>query len=346
MRWRKSIFSLSLVCVLSATAARADEIHLKDGSKIVGNIVGFEDGSFKVETAYGFAMVRKDSIQEIVPSAPAKAPDGAAKPAKAKENSKQDASVEPESGAPNSQTSASQAKLAGAAQAPVSGHAAVKAAATSPKSNDSSIAAPRATSAATATGVTPQPTPIAAPSTSAAAEAAAPVAVSIPASAPAPRPVEIKETVHGNLYVNQTYGFSIYCPPGWDIMADSRAAMPEAITALGTLDHSSLLAIGRDTQGGTIDARASATQRKLRDIYDNFRPLLTRSISVAGLPAKEQRFRGTADGHDWSVIAVTLERGNEVFTVLGMTYADSDLIQIQENVLAKEITSLQFTAAQ
>ena len=51
-----------------AAGVRADEIRLKDGSKIVGTVVGYEDGSFKVETAYGFALVRKDSIAEIIPA--------------------------------------------------------------------------------------------------------------------------------------------------------------------------------------------------------------------------------------------------------------------------------------
>ena len=32
----------------------------------------------------------------------------------------------------------------------------------------------------------------------------------------------------------------------------------------------------------------------------------------------------------------------EVFTVLGMTYADNDLIQIQENVINRSIASLDF----
>jgi len=317
------------VCAISGAVARADELHLKDGSKIIGNIVGFEDGSFKVETAYGFAMVRKDSIQEIVPSAPAKPVESPIKPAKAaKENFKQDASA-----APNSDGSGPQAKPAAPQAAPAK--SAVKAIA---KPNDS-------VSVATPSMATPEPTPVSAP-IAPGTQTAAPVAEPIAAPAPPPQPVEIKETVRGNLYINQTYGFSIYRPPDWDIMADSRAAMPEAITALGTLDHSSLLAIGRDTQGGTVDARAASTERKLRGIYENFRPLLSHNITVAGLPAKEQRFRGSADGHDWSVIAVTLVRGNEVFTILGMTYADTDLIQIQENVLAKAITSLQFTAAQ
>ena len=37
---------------------------------------------------------------------------------------------------------------------------------------------------------------------------------------------------------------------------------------------------------------------------------------------------------------MVIARGNEIFTVLGMTYADNDLIQIQENVIAKAIASL------
>jgi hypothetical protein len=39
---------------------------------------------------------------------------------------------------------------------------------------------------------------------------------------------------------------------------------------------------------------------------------------------------------------VVIGRGNDIFTVLGMTYADSDLIQIQENVIARAIASLDF----
>ena len=41
---------------------------------------------------------------------------------------------------------------------------------------------------------------------------------------------------------------------------------------------------------------------------------------------------------------MTIARGNEVFTVLGMTYADDDLIQIQENVIGRAIASLDFSA--
>ena len=56
----------------------------------------------------------------------------------------------------------------------------------------------------------------------------------------------------------------------------------------------------------------------------------------------EYRYRGNADEHDWSGTLVVIERSGEIFTALGMTYADNDLIQIQENVIAKAITSLDF----
>jgi len=69
----------------------------------------------------------------------------------------------------------------------------------------------------------------------------------------------------------------------------------------------------------------------------------TRHLSVAGVPAVEQRSRGSADGRDWSVILLTLFKGGDAYTLLGMTYADSDLIQVQENVIAKAINSLKFT---
>src|SRR3989304_3548992 len=61
--------------------ARADEIRLKDGSKIVGTTVDCESDSVKVQTASGFARVRKDSIAQIIPAAPAKAAEPAKAPA-------------------------------------------------------------------------------------------------------------------------------------------------------------------------------------------------------------------------------------------------------------------------
>ena len=54
-----------LAVAVPAGAARADEIRLKDGTKIIGTIVGFENDSFRVETSYGFALIQKDKVADI-----------------------------------------------------------------------------------------------------------------------------------------------------------------------------------------------------------------------------------------------------------------------------------------
>src|ERR1700688_4298954 len=62
----KSILGLAFLSLqFTAGAARADEIRLKDGTKIVGTIVGFENDSFRVETSYGFALIQKDKVADI-----------------------------------------------------------------------------------------------------------------------------------------------------------------------------------------------------------------------------------------------------------------------------------------
>ena len=70
---RRSLRVAALTCGLcfAATAARADEIRLKDGKKLYGVIVAYEDNMFKVKTDYGYVLVEKDKIASIVPSTPA-----------------------------------------------------------------------------------------------------------------------------------------------------------------------------------------------------------------------------------------------------------------------------------
>ena len=76
----RAIPGLALLAVLlGATAARADEIRLKDGTKISGTIVGFENGSFRVETSYGFALIQKDKVADINITAAKKEPEPKAK---------------------------------------------------------------------------------------------------------------------------------------------------------------------------------------------------------------------------------------------------------------------------
>ena len=69
-----------LVVLLCGAGARADEIRLKDGTKISGTIVGFENGSFRVETSYGFALIEKDKVADINIVAAKKEPEPKAKP--------------------------------------------------------------------------------------------------------------------------------------------------------------------------------------------------------------------------------------------------------------------------
>jgi hypothetical protein len=155
----------------------------------------------------------------------------------------------------------------------------------------------------------------------------------------------------------------MYKPPDWNLIGDARSALPNAIAALGTNDQNTLLVVGRNSlldsaapsdasrssgnagrNSDSLAAHAAATEHALRQIYENYRPIPQRRSTVAGLPAIEQRFRGSLDNIDWSVIVLTFVRDTEVFTILGMTHADDDLIQIQENVIAKTIGSLQFAA--
>src|SRR5712692_7627373 len=64
-----AIFAGAMSAVVLST--RADEIRLKDGKKLYGVIVAYEDNMFKVKTDYGFVLVEKDKIASIVPSTPA-----------------------------------------------------------------------------------------------------------------------------------------------------------------------------------------------------------------------------------------------------------------------------------
>ena len=72
-RFRSSsvrIAALAAAIATFSTCACADEIRLKDGKKLYGVIVAYEDNMFKVKTDYGFVLVEKDKIASIIPAAP------------------------------------------------------------------------------------------------------------------------------------------------------------------------------------------------------------------------------------------------------------------------------------
>ena len=292
---KRACLILALV-LLSVAAARADEFHLKDGSTIVGVIVGYQGNSFRVKTSYGFALVDRDSIASITVSKPNPAEKKAAKPSA------------PEKGKPadsaSSQASTSKGENAVAAKREESAKAV-------------GDAKPEVASAA------PQQT------ASAATKPATQTANQQPAAPPAPEtpaPIPVREEVQGNLYINDTYGFSIYKPPDWDVIEGARAALPGAVVAMGTSDQTTYLIIGLEPSSGTLQTHVASTNERLSNMFDNYRPLAARQTIVAGLHAIEYQFQGMANDQQWSGTVMLLSRGDNFFTIFGVASAKTDLV--------------------
>jgi len=66
----------AVLVLLVGAPLGAEEFYLKDGTRIVGKVVGYEKDAFRVETSFGIAIIYKDRIQRIVfdASSPAAAP--------------------------------------------------------------------------------------------------------------------------------------------------------------------------------------------------------------------------------------------------------------------------------
>ena len=324
-----ALFALTLP--VTALVARGDEIRLKDGKKFYGVIVAYEDNMFKIKTDYGFVMVEKDKISTIIPSTPA-----SAKPESQPAAKKDPAPANPE---PKTQPAVASEKTA---QTPTAN--------ASTKSVDPPVVREKTAAKITNAAVKPEVPASTAKSTIAPtikSSAAAPAtALTSTVAAPAPpKEPEVpanREDIQGNLYTNYTRGFRMYKAPSWKLIDDARNALPNAIVAMGTFNESTLMVVGQEKTKQSLDATAASVEKRLHEVYENYRLISQKKTVVNGLPALEYHYRGLADGHDWSGTLVVIARGNEIFTVLGMTYADTDLIQIQENVIARSIASLDF----
>ena len=323
---RYSLSATAFVLLLSAAAPRAahaDEFKLKDGSTIVGTVVGYEGNSFKVKTSYGYALVEKDKIVSIkIASAPA------ASPAK----TEQDA-PKPSTEKPSIRAAKTTEEHAGAAtnNSPASAVAAAKA---KPETTPSS-AQGSSNGSATAPSVAAQPV-------SAATPAAQPATVATTAASAPPEPQPIREKISGNTYINDTYDFEMYKPPDWEVMDGARSVLPGAVAAMGTDDQSTYLVVGQQPAGKSAATDNAAMEQRLNEILVNYRPIGDEHLTISGQPVVVHRFRGSVDQHDWSGFMVFLPRGAKLYTIFGMTRADDDLVQIQENVIRRTIASFQF----
>ncbi len=310
-----ALFTFSLL----AAPARADEIRLKDGKKLYGVIVAYEDNMFKVKTDYGYVLVEKDKIAEIIPTTPAdpaasKKP--AAKPA-ADPSPKTEPAVNKSTEPPASVTNAN------AKSAPIINNLAVRP--ELPISSNKSDSAPPAIKST----ATPPKTTLAASAT--------------PPPPPKEEPPPLREEILGNQYINHEFGFRLFKAPSWQLIEGAGQTLPNAVVAMGTSNESTLLVVAHEKTKIPLETSAKTVEERLQDVYENYRLLSERKSVVGGLPAIEYRYRGLADGHDWSGTLVIIARNGEMFTVLGMTFADTDLIQIQENVITRAIASLDFT---
>ncbi len=338
---RGPLLVAALAVVFSAMApyAWADEIQLKDGKKLYGVIVAYEDNMFKVKTDFGYVLVEKDKILKIIPSTPAgkSGPQPTAKKDAAQHSPKPTADSQPQA----------EAVASGSEASPASTNASAKlATASTPGKADKS--SPKVTSVA----VKPE-----LPAGGSAGNVAAPAIkgtsatpgnsmASSPATPAPPKEPEVpanREEIQGNLYTNYTHGFRMYKAPSWNLIEEARNALPNAIVAMGTSNESTLMVVGEEKSKEPLETAAAAVEKRLQDVYTGYQRVSQRKTVVGGLPAVQYQYRGKADEHDWSGKLVVVARGNEILTVLGMTYADSDLIQIQENVIARAIASLDFS---
>jgi hypothetical protein len=336
----RSVTALIGAISLAITAApvSADEIRLKDGKKLYGVFVSYEDNVFKVKTDFGYVLVEKDKIDSVIRSDPASS--------EAQPTTKTNA--ESAKGKPTTQAKPETATASATDPIPSATNASVKVATLNASTQNKKdkirgkIGSTPVKPEIPGTSPTGDPVAPALKGSSAATNSTLPAAAALPAQPKEPEVPAIREDVQGNLYTNYTHGFRMYKAPSWQLIDDARNALPNAIVAMGTSNESSLMVVGREKTKEPLDSAAVAVERRLHDVYENYQRASQRKTVVGGSPAVEFHYRGNADGHDWSGTLVVISRSGDIFTVLGMTYADSDLIQIQENVIAKAIGSLNF----
>jgi hypothetical protein len=310
---RKLTLGLALLPAagLFASAVLADEIRLKDGKKLYGVIVAYEDNMFKVKTDFGYVLVEKDKIASIIPDTPPQTPEEKTQPSP-KPGVTGEAKTTPAAGPAKKEKAA-----------PIITNASVRPEIPTASKSPLDTNAPVIRSAT----ATPKTTL---------------VATAAPPPPPKEEPKANREEIQGNLYINHEFGFRMYKAPSWQIIDGAGQTLPNAIVAMGTSNESTLLVVGHEKTKAPLETAAQTVEKRLQDVYDNYRLLSERRTVVGGQPAVEYRYRGMAENHDWSGTLSVVTHGSEYLTVLGMTFADTDLIQIQENVITRAIASLDF----
>ncbi|HLY60094.1 MAG TPA: hypothetical protein VKV95_04965 [Terriglobia bacterium] len=283
---RHFFWAVAILLALVARPLVADDLTLKDGKKITGTIVGFENGMFRLATEYGFILVQRDKVASI------KVTDSGVK------NGLQKSELH--SGANEVSGNAS-----GAESIPASSAA----------TNSPTVAPP-----------SPPPKPV-------------PVSRVLDV----PLPAHIDEHEEGSNYVNDTFHFSMFKPPGWKIY---REDLPQgkisAIVALASDDEQTLLFVDRQVWSGAPDLKNDGVESNIRNAYQDYKKLSESNTEISGLPAIRHDFTGVMDGAEWHGVAIRVAQGSTVYGILGMTSAES--FEFQEAVLNKIVKSFRFLA--
>jgi hypothetical protein len=263
-----ALLGLLLAAALVAPSARADEFTLKDGRKISGTIVGYEKDMFRIQTDFGFILIRKDMVVSIHVK-----PGG--------ENSGESITANPNSGNPASAAPAKPAAV---------------------------IARPALR----------------------------------PVSRPLnePLPAHIRERVEGNDYINDTFNFAMYKPPGWRLFEELHREKVSAIVAMASQDEQTLLFVDRQVWSGEPVLSDDRVEANLRGTYQDYRQLSQSSAEVDGMPALRRNFTGVIDGVEWHGVSVRIARGTTVYGIIGLTSAET--YRFQQAVFNKIIKSFHF----
>ena len=261
-----------------APAVRAEELILKDGKTVVGSIVGYEGDMFRVQTEYGFALIRKDMVTSI--------------------------RFEPGSSENATPGSGEKAGALGAAKG------------STEKGRDTGVS-----TAQMAMKTPPRP------------------------SKPLDRPLpaNIQDRVEGTEYVNDTFHFSMYKPPGWKIYGGISRETGRAIVAIATEDERTLLIVDRQVWTGPPDLSSGTVEENLRQAYQDFSKESESPGQLDGRAAIRRSFTGLLDGTEWHGVAVHAARGNTLFGIIGLTSAET--YQFEQAVFSKIIKSFHFTGS-
>ena len=339
---------LAVALLVGPRPTSAEEITLKDGQKIVGTIIGYENDMFRVETTFGIALIRKDKVASIQMSKP----DGAI-PAPNPRPATKPAEIMPSPVAATPGATLSSAPFAPALPSPAANNVDAP---VPTKSPEPLPVIPRVNVPAPIKPAEPAPPPVNHPPDPAhlAKLALAPMlgpASTLTASLPAPpppvshpvdvpMPAHLEEHVDDNTYFSDTFRFSMFKPPDWKIYEGVPKETGSGIMAMGTDDERTLLIVDLQVWSGAPKLSGDDVDANLRQTYQEYHRISENSFECDGQAAMRRTFSGVLDGAEWHGVAVHVIHGNMIFGVFGLTSAET--FQFQEAIFNKIVKTFHF----